>query len=360
MALILGLILTYIGIVFSTNTFIGTEGLYGSVLAENGSLKVIIYYLVLAHLTITMMSLSFHRFHTHKGVIINKYIDWIMQTWLWAVTGMAKRDWVSIHIYHHAHSDKEKDPHSPVQKGFWRVFLLGVVDYTKAKENPEVIRIKNNISANKMELFYENYSLLGIILLSVVSIIVVGPFWGSILAVLHFSISPLFAVGGVNAIAHTWGYRNHDFTDNSRNIGFLAPLNFIICGELDHNNHHAHPRSCSFRHKWYEFDIGYFYLNLMHFLGFAEIKNAYTTTTLKKELSLEFQKQFQALIEKDYRFRKKLEQLAQELNTTYQELVAQIKAYIAGQKVKLEGPVRELAAEIKRTIIANYRLNLSY
>ncbi len=350
----------YIAIIAFVETQLGGHGVLGNVLAESTALKISAYYLIMAHLTITMMSLSFHRYHTHKGIIINKYVDAFMNVWLWMVTGMARRDWVSIHLYHHAHSDKDKDPHSPVKKGFWRVFLFGAVDYAKAKNNPEVVRIKNNIEASKMDLFFEKHSFLGLGILSAFSIAGLGVAWGSLFSVLHFTISPLFAVGGVNALAHTWGYRNHDSKDNSRNIGFLVPLNFIICGELDHNNHHAVPRSSSFRHKWYEFDIGYVYIKVLEFFGLVEVKNAYTTTSLKADLAKEFQKQFQALMEENAEFKKKLEQMARELNTTYQELIAQIKAYLAGKKIELEAPVKEFAAEVKRIIKTNYRLNLSY
>jgi stearoyl-CoA desaturase (delta-9 desaturase) len=360
MKTVMTLAAAYALVFFAIESLIGTMGLAGEILAENFWLKVIIYYLAVSHLTITWMSLSFHRYHTHRGVIINKYLDSFMQIWLWLFTGMSKLDWVSVHLYHHAHSDQEKDPHSPYQKGFWRVFLFGVADYTKAKSQPDVLKIRNVLPANKLETFLANYTLLGPILLSLVCMIVLGPKWGSLIAALNFSISPLFAVGGVNALAHTCGYRNHNYHDNSRNIGFLFPLNFIICGELDHNNHHAHPRSSSFRHKWYEFDIGYFYLVILNFLGLVEIKNAYTTRTLKEEIKRDLEKQFQILVEKDQRMRKKLEELARELNTTYQELVERIKAYIRGKKVDMEKPLKQFYKEIRQTIMANRKLSLSY
>lgn len=360
---IITLLTMYGAAIWAITNFIGANGLNGEFFESNTALKVIIYIVAMSHLTITMMSLSFHRYHTHKGVILNKYLDTFMALWLWLVTSMSKLDWVSVHIYHHAHSDKEKDPHSPVQKGFWRVFTLGVFDYTRAKAQDDVVKIRKTLKRNKFEQFISENLLLGPILLSSFNLIMFGPFWGSILSVINFSISPLFAVGGVNAVAHMWGYKNHAFSDNSRNIGFLFPLNFIICGELDHNNHHAHQRSCSFRHRWFEFDIGYVYLKLLSKLGLAEIKNAYTTKTLKMELS----QKARQLLEKDLRFKKKMEELAAELNTSYSELVAKVEAYIAGRKVDFQGHkmefdkrLKELARELKRTVQINAKLKLTY
>lgn len=302
------------------------------------------------------MSLSFHRYHTHKGVEISPLIDSLMQIWLWFVTGMCKRDWVSVHVYHHAHSDREKDPHSPVQKGFWRIFFGGVYDYTQAKQSPPIQRIRKNIPVNSLERFMEKNMLLGPILLTGLLIILIGVKWGTLLALLNFSLSPLFAIGGVNALAHSLGYMNHKSGDNSRNIGFLFPLNFIICGELDHNNHHGQPKSCSFAHRWFEFDIGHVYLKILAFLKLAKINNVYSGQTLKEEMRLHIQN----LLEKDFRFQKKLHDLAIELNTSYHELKVQLEAYLLGKKVKLQKPLKGLIKEMRRTLKVNWKLNLQY
>lgn len=346
----------YAAFTFLVTKMVGANGFIGDIVAEHPVIFIILYICFISHVTITAMSLSFHRHHTHKGVILNKWIDMPMQVWLWLVTTMSKVDWVSIHIYHHAHSDQEKDPHSPLQKGIVHALLFGVIDYTKAKNWPEVIKIKKTIRTNKLEAFIYRNPYLGPSILTGLSMVLFGPLWGTVIAVLNFLTSPIFAVGGVNALAHWWGYRNHVTTDNSRNLGFLFPVNFLICGELDHNNHHAHMRSCSFRHRWFEFDIGYFYIKILSFFGLAEIKNAYTPATLREE----FGKKFVELIEHDSRFKKRCEELATELNLNYQELKSKIEAYYRGEKVKLEKSVRLLMEEVRRTYLANQRLKLSY
>jgi len=234
--------------------------------------KTIIYLIVMTHVTIAAMSLCFHRMHTHQGVKLNFFVDHALQIWLWLTTSMSKRDWVAVHIYHHAHSDTELDPHSPRQKGFARIFFLGVADYAIARHNPEVIKLHRRIPENRLETFIRINSFLGPILTASTLLVPFGPLQGLSLAVLTFLISPLYAVGGVNAIAHQIGYKNYPTKDNSRNIGFVFPLNWLICGELDHNNHHAHPKSCSFRHRWYEFDIGFVYLQLLAHARLAELK----------------------------------------------------------------------------------------
>ena len=343
-------------IVFASSYLLGADGFFGDFISSHPATFLIVYFCAIAHVTITAMSLSYHRYHTHKGVVLNKYVDMPMQVWLWLVTSLNKVEWVSTHIYHHAHSDQPKDPHSPVQNGIWHSLFMGVFDYAKGKNLPEVVKIRATLKQNKLEKFMFENSFFGPTVMTVFLIIMFGAFWGSVLAVINFMTSPIFAIGGVNSLAHWWGYRNHKTTDNSRNIGYLFPLNFLICGELDHNNHHGHMRSCSFRHRWFEFDIGYVYIKALKGMGLAEVKNVYTPATLKQELS----KKMSDLIESDLRFKKRCEELAYELNMTYQEFKARLEAYCRGEKVKLERSCREFMDEVIRTLKANQRLNLSY
>jgi stearoyl-CoA desaturase (Delta-9 desaturase) len=333
----------YLITLFLTYSTVGLSGLWGNFFSTYTTWKVIAYVALMTHITITCMSLSFHRYHTHKGVVLNKVTDTLMQTWLWFITSMSKLDWVSVHMYHHMHSDDVKDPHSPLQKGFAHVFFMGAWDYNKAKNSEEVIRIRHRLPVTKYEMFISQNLLLGPVFAVFISLFLFGPFWGSILSVVNFTISPVFAVGGVNGIAHYFGYKNHKTTDNSRNIGFLFPLNFLICGELDHNNHHAHQRSCSFRHKWYEFDIGYAYIKIMSYFKLAHIKTVYNPKKFKKELAIKGLE----LIEINYTFQERCEKLAQELNTNMHELKNEIALYLEGKKHELEKPARRFAKEIK-------------
>jgi stearoyl-CoA desaturase (delta-9 desaturase) len=274
-------------IAFLVTIAFGERGLAPAVLAEGAAWKIALYVVLMTHITITAMSLCFHRMHTHRGVVLAKWVDRAMQSWLALTTGMSKRDWVSIHAYHHAHSDQEKDPHSPKQKGLARIFFFGVYDYVVAKNDPEVLRIRRKIPEDGFEKFLNDNPLFGPIIVAAVLTVLFGPAHGGTLSLLTYAISPFFAVGGVNAIAHAFGYRNYATKDESRNIGFLFPLNWMICGELDHNNHHAHPRSCSFRHRWYEFDIGYFYIQILSAVGLAKIKTAHSLTRAPESAHLQ-------------------------------------------------------------------------
>ncbi len=250
---------------------VGSRGWVGEWFETHTLVKFLGIWILMAHLCISAMSIAFHRAHTHQAVRLSRGLDYLMQTFLWFTTSMSKLDWVSVHVYHHAHSDTPKDPHSPAQKGLARVFFLGVLDYSRAKSDPEVIKIRNRIPATSFERFIAGHLFSAPIAMGLGLMFLLGPTYGTLMTLMIFLISPVFAVGGVNALAHAIGYQNYDSKDESRNLGFLFPLNWVICGELDHNNHHKFPKSPTFGHRWFEFDIGWVYIRLFRVLGLAHV-----------------------------------------------------------------------------------------
>ena len=81
-------------------------------------------------------------------------------------------------------------------------------------------------------------------------------------------MDPLLAAGVINGVGHYFGYRNYQSPDASRNI---VPWGILIGGEELHNNHHAYPTSAKLSSKWYEFDLGYFYIRLFEVLRLAKV-----------------------------------------------------------------------------------------
>jgi stearoyl-CoA desaturase (delta-9 desaturase) len=76
----------------------------------------------------------------------------------------------------------------------------------------------------------------------------------------------MHATWAVNSIAHRWGYRNFDTSDDSRNN--------ILCGILAHgdgwhNNHHARPVLAKHGLKWWEVDTAYWAIWVFERLGLA-------------------------------------------------------------------------------------------
>jgi stearoyl-CoA desaturase (delta-9 desaturase) len=73
----------------------------------------------------------------------------------------------------------------------------------------------------------------------------------------------------INGLAHWVGYRNGQTRDHSRN---LVPWGIVIGGEELHNGHHLDPASAKLSKHWWEFDIGWMYIQLLSLLRLARVR----------------------------------------------------------------------------------------
>ncbi len=87
---------------------------------------LVVYLLVTTQLTIFAVTLYLHRSMTHRGVEFHPVINHFFRFWTWITTSMITREWVAIHRKHHAATETEEDPHSPLTKGIGNVFWRGV------------------------------------------------------------------------------------------------------------------------------------------------------------------------------------------------------------------------------------------
>ena len=230
----------------------------------------VIATVVLTQITIAAVTIYLHRHQTHRALSLHPVVSHFFRFWLWITTGMVTGQWVAIHRKHHATTDIEGDPHSPVVMGIKKVFWQGAELYRAACKDKDMIEkyshgtpddwIERNV--------YKRFSSKGIILMLVVDLLLFGIPGVSIWAIQMMWI-PLWAAGVVNGIGHFWGYRNFECHDSATNI---FPWGFWIGGEELHNNHHTFASSAKFSVKWWEFDIGWFYIKCLSFLGLAQVK----------------------------------------------------------------------------------------
>jgi stearoyl-CoA desaturase (delta-9 desaturase) len=233
---------------------------------------------VMYMLSATGVTLGFHRLLTHRAFQSYPWVEHSL-----AVLGSLSvqgsvMDWVADHRKHHAHTDKEGDPHSPHVghgtglSGFWHAhagWLMetqGQADWRKYApdlyEDPKMRRI------GKM------FPLLAItsLLLPTLAGFVLSGFtakgalegyiWGGLVRVFfghHITWS-------VNSICHIFGRRRFDIEDRSTNVWWLAPFSL---GESWHHNHHAFPRSAFHGMKWWELDITGLMIRAMAKVGLA-------------------------------------------------------------------------------------------
>jgi stearoyl-CoA desaturase (Delta-9 desaturase) len=224
------------------------------------------------------VTVGFHRLLTHRSF---QTYPWLERTF--AILGSLSvqgsvMDWVADHRKHHAHADKDGDPHSPHVghgsglRGLWHAhtgWLLetqGQADWKRYArdlyEDPPMRQIGRRFP-----------------LLAVVSVVVPtlagfvlhgftlggalrGYIWGALVRIFlvhHVTWS-------VNSICHFFGRRRFGIEDQSTNVAWLA---LPSLGEAWHHNHHAFPRSAHHGLRWWEIDLSGLLISALERVGLA-------------------------------------------------------------------------------------------
>ncbi len=231
--------------------------------------QLVVAALLLTHVTIAAVTIYLHRSQAHRGVDLHPVVAHLFRLWLWLTTGMQTKEWVSIHRKHHAKCETADDPHSPQVRGLKKVLWEGAELYIAESANAETLsKYGHGTPGDWLERnVYSLFTWQGVGVMAGVDLILFG--WAG-LAVWGVQMMwiPFFAAGVINGIGHFWGYRNYDVPDASTNI---VPWGILIGGEELHNNHHTYPTSAKLSSKWYEFDLGWFYIRVLQSVGLAQV-----------------------------------------------------------------------------------------
>jgi stearoyl-CoA desaturase (delta-9 desaturase) len=218
---------------------------------------------VMYMITAVGVTVGYHRLLTHRAFAT---YPWLERTF--AVMGSLSvqgsvMDWVADHRKHHAHTDREGDPHSPHVghgsglAGLWHAhvgWLLetqGQADWkryaTELYEDPAMRRIGRRFPA---------LAFLSLLIPTVAGFVVHGyTLDGALRGLVWGGLVRIFFVHhitwSVNSVCHFFGSRRFDVEDHSTNVGWLAVLSL---GESWHHNHHAFPRSAYHGLRWFEID----------------------------------------------------------------------------------------------------------
>lgn len=231
----------------------------------------LIYLLIATHITIVCVTVFLHRGQAHRGLEFHPILSHFMRFWLWLTTGQITKQWVAIHRKHHRYSDIEGDPHSPHVFGIYNVLFKGALLYHQASKDKEMVDtygagtpddwLERNV--------YSTHSRLGIAILFLFNFWLFG-LWGILIWGIQMIWIPFWAAGVINGLGHWTGYKNGETKDKSRN---LIPFGIVVGGEELHNNHHLNPASSKLSRRWFEFDIGWFYIKVFKIFGLVKIRN---------------------------------------------------------------------------------------
>jgi sn-1 stearoyl-lipid 9-desaturase len=212
------------------------------------------------------IGMCYHRLLTHRGYKTPKWVEYFMTVCATIALEGGPIFWVATHRIHHKYSDKEGDPHSPLDGKWWAHMGWILIGKSMHHDTKTLTRYVPDLAKDKFHVWITKYHYVPVIALAVILFAVGGwPFllWG----VFVRTVLGLHATWLVNSATHVWGSRRFKTTDNSTNNFVVAILSW---GEGWHNNHHAHPVSARHGLKWYEIDFNWYGIWVLNKLGLAK------------------------------------------------------------------------------------------
>jgi stearoyl-CoA desaturase (delta-9 desaturase) len=187
--------------------------------------------------------------------------------------------WASTHRFHHGHSDGPFDVHSPhafrgQTKPGWRGILHAQLmwKWTYSYPNPSLYTpnlLRDPLVVRLSKLYYL-WVVLGILVPGLVSFmlsaqpdrLITGALFGGVVRLLVTQQMTFL----INSLCHLAGAQPFRSRDESRNVGWLAPL--TLGGSL-HNAHHAFPTTANNALTRGDIDPGYWILRALVKLGWV-------------------------------------------------------------------------------------------
>jgi stearoyl-CoA desaturase (delta-9 desaturase) len=229
-------------------------------------------------ITAVGVTVGFHRLLTHRSF---QTFPWLER--VFAVMGSLSvqgsvMDWVADHRKHHAHTDRDGDPHSPHVghgsglRGLWHAhagWLLetqGQADWKRYAPDLYEDRAMRRIGRR-----FPVLVVLSLLIPTVAGFVLHGfTLGGALRGYVWGGLVRIFFVHhitwSVNSICHFFGGRRFDVDDRSTNVAWLA---LPSLGESWHHNHHAFPRSAYHGLRWWEVDPSGLIISLLRRFGLA-------------------------------------------------------------------------------------------
>ncbi|MGE5146890.1 MAG: acyl-CoA desaturase [Candidatus Eiseniibacteriota bacterium] len=231
------------------------------------------------------INLGYHRLLTHRSLKLPRWLERCFVLLAICCLQESPATWVAWHRAHHAHSDRDRDPHSPLIS-----FLWGHMAWLAYPRDVDGVlggyrRYAQDILQDPFYRRLEHQPvLIYLIYLAHAALFFAAGFglgWAEggsaasglrlglsffVWAVVLRTVAVWHITWSVNSLTHLFGYRSHDTDDNSRN-NWLVGL--IAVGEGWHNNHHHDQASATTQHRWWELDFTYYLIRLLETLGLA-------------------------------------------------------------------------------------------
>ena len=205
-------------------------------------------------------TLGYHRLVTHRSFETSPVVKGVfLALGAMAVQGKAV-NWAAWHLKHHASSDHEGDPHSPLE-GFFHAHVGWILRATPADRE----RYCKRLLRDPVVTFVDRTNVAWVVLGLAIPFAIAGwrgLLWGGLVRV---------AVGNhltfaINSVCHMFGKQPFETGDESRNNWLMGTIGL---GEGWHNNHHAFPSMAYHGMSLRQPDLTGLVIRLLQRLGLA-------------------------------------------------------------------------------------------
>jgi stearoyl-CoA desaturase (delta-9 desaturase) len=225
-------------------------------------LTALVLYVVSGSLGIGM---AYHRLLTHRSYKTHKWIEYFLTLCGTLALEGGPIFWVATHRIHHQRSDREGDPHTPREGGWWAHMGWIIAGEGLHHDASVLARYVPDLSRDRFHVALSNWHWVTNVVVGFALLAFGG--WTYVLWGIFFRTTfGLHCTWLVNSATHMWGSRRFQTKDDSTNNWWVAALSF---GEGWHNNHHAHPTSARHGLAWYEFDVNWIGISALKALGLA-------------------------------------------------------------------------------------------
>jgi stearoyl-CoA desaturase (delta-9 desaturase) len=202
------------------------------------------------------LTAGYHRYFAHRSYKTSRAFQFLLALLGASATQKGPLWWAGHHRTHHKYSDEPRDPHSVKQRGFWWAHLGWILVQKYAPT--DVARIKDFAAYPELR-WLNRWHLVPPIAL-IVTLYLLGGGWAVVWGFLVSNTLLWHGTFCVNSLAHLFGRRAYDTSDNSRNSFIIA---IFTLGEGWHNNHHHYQASERQGFYWWQLDITHIVLRAM-------------------------------------------------------------------------------------------------
>jgi stearoyl-CoA desaturase (Delta-9 desaturase) len=209
-----------------------------------------------------VVTAAYHRYFAHRAFKTSRLFQFFLALGAQSAAQKGVLWWASHHRWHHKYSDTPKDIHSAKLRGFWYSHIGWIAREDWTETDPAMVSDLTKFPELRF-LDRASISILPTVALGLAFLFLGGAqglVWGFLVPTVllwHGSFS-------INSVAHLFGRRRYETSDDSRNNWLLA---ILTNGEGWHNNHHHYQSSANQGFHWWQIDVTYYVLCLLEGLG---------------------------------------------------------------------------------------------